>query len=78
MKKQLLKEIIEKKEKKIEFAIINDLQNGVRKTEDDIKHNGNYFSWPEKEDVKKFIRSKKKYVELRDFLSLLFYNPKKI
>ena len=28
MKKQLLKEIIEKKEKKIEFAIITDLQNG--------------------------------------------------
>ena len=28
MKKQLLKEIIEKKEKKIEFAIITDLENG--------------------------------------------------
>ena len=28
MKKQLLKEIIEKKEKKIEFAIVTDLQNG--------------------------------------------------
>ena len=59
------------------LSVINDLQSGVRKTEDDIKYNGNYFSWPEKEDVKKFIRSKKKYVELRDFLSLLFYNPKK-
>ena len=29
MKKQLLKEIIEKKEKKIEFAIITNLENGV-------------------------------------------------
>ena len=29
MKKQLLKEIIEKKEKKIEFAIITDLKNGA-------------------------------------------------
>ena len=28
MKKQLLKEIIEKKEKKIEFAIITNLENG--------------------------------------------------
>ena len=28
MKKQLLKEIIEKKEKKIEFAIITNLDNG--------------------------------------------------
>ena len=29
MKKQLLKEIIEKKEKKIEFAIITNLENGA-------------------------------------------------
>ena len=28
MKKQLLKEIIEKKEKKIEFAIVTNLENG--------------------------------------------------
>ena len=28
------------------------------------------------EDVKKFLASRKKYVELRDFFSLLFYNPK--
>ena len=28
MKKQLLKEIIEKKGKKVEFAIITDLENG--------------------------------------------------
>ena len=28
MKKQLLKEIIDKKEKKIEFAIITNLENG--------------------------------------------------
>ena len=28
MKKQLLKEIIEKKEKKVEFAIITNLENG--------------------------------------------------
>ena len=29
MKKQLLKEIIEKKEKKIEFAIVTNLENGL-------------------------------------------------
>ena len=28
MKKQLIKEIIEKKEKKVEFAIITNLKNG--------------------------------------------------
>ena len=27
--------------------------------------------------LKKFIQSNKKYVEFRDFLSLVFYNPKK-
>ena len=57
--------------------VINNLKNGDEKTEENVQDNGNYFSWAEKKDVKKFIQSNKKYVELRDFFSLVFYNPKK-
>ena len=60
------------------LSVIHDLKIGNKRVEDGINDNGNYFSWPEKKDVKKFIRSQKKYIEFRDFLSLLFYNPKKI
>ena len=59
------------------LSVINNLKKGDKKTEQIIQDNGNYFSWPEKKDVKKFMQSNKKYVEFRDFLSLVFYNPKK-
>ena len=59
------------------LSILNNLKKGDKKTEQIIQDNGNYFSWPEKKDVKKFMQSNKKYVEFRDFLSLVFYNPKK-
>ena len=59
------------------LSVINNLKKGDKKTEQIIQDNGNYFSWPEKKDVKKFMHSNKKYVEFRDFLSLVFYNPKK-
>ena len=59
------------------LSVINNLKNGDEKTEENVQDNGNYFSWAEKKDVKKFIQSNKKYVELRDFFSLVFYNPKK-
>ena len=59
-------------------SVINDLKNGDDKIEENVQNDGNYFSWAEKKSVKKFIQSNKKYIEFRDFLSLLFYNPKKI
>ena len=59
-------------------SVINDLKNGDDKIEENVQDDGNYFSWAEKKSVKKFIQSNKKYIEFRDFLSLLFYNPKKI
>jgi len=55
--------------------IINNLKDKNR-TIVNIQNDGSYFSWPEKKDGKKFLTSRKKYVELRDFFSLLFYNPK--
>jgi len=59
-------------------SVINDLKKGDKKTEEVLHDDGSYFSWPEKEDVKKFIQSKKKYVVLKDFFSLIFFNPQKI
>ncbi len=59
------------------LSILNNLKKGDKKTEQITQDNGNYFSWPEKKDVKKFMQSNKKYVEFKDFLSLVFYNPKK-
>ena len=59
------------------LSILNNLKKGDKKTEQITQDNGNYFSWPEKKDVKKFKQSNKKYIEFRDFLSLVFYNPKK-
>ena len=59
------------------LSILNNLKKGDKKTEQITQDNGNYFSWPEKKDVKKFLQSNKKYIEFRDFLSLVFYNPKK-
>ena len=60
------------------LSILNNLKKGDKKTEQIIQDNGNYFSWPEKKDVKKFMQSNKKYVEFRDFLSLVFYNPRNL
>jgi methionyl-tRNA formyltransferase len=60
------------------LSILNNLKKGDKKTEQITQDNGNYFSWPEKKDVKKFMQSNKKYVEFRDFLSLVFYNPRNL
>ena len=60
------------------LSVINNLKKGDKKTEQITQDNGNYFSWPEKKDVKKFMQSNKKYVEFRDFLSLVFYNPRNL
>ena len=58
------------------LSVINNLENENKKNQN-LQDAGNYFSWPEKKDVKKFLKLRKKYVELRDFFSLLFYNPQK-
>ena len=60
------------------LSILNNLKKGDKETEQITQDNGNYFSWPEKKDVKKFMQSNKKYVEFRDFLSLVFYNPRNL
>ena len=60
------------------LSILNNLKKGDKKTEQITQDNGNYFSWPEKKDVKIFMQSNKKYVEFRDFLSLVFYNPRNL
>ena len=60
------------------LSILNNLKKGDKKTEQITQDNGNYFSWPEKKDVKKFMQSNKKYVEFRDFLSLVCYNPRNL
>ena len=37
------------------LSILNNLKKGDKKTEQITQDNGNYFSWPEKKDVKKFM-----------------------
>lgn len=37
-----------------------------------------YFSWPNKEDVKKFLKSGKKLMKITDILAVLFYNPRRL
>tara|TARA_B110001454_G_scaffold149426_1_gene138827 strand:- start:5777 stop:6631 length:855 start_codon:yes stop_codon:yes gene_type:complete len=59
-------------------SIITDLNNGKKIMEKTVDDDTSYFSWPEKEDVKKFFASKKKYVLVRDFFSLVFFNSKEI
>ena len=58
------------------LSIINNLKNENKETKETPQNEGNYFSWPEKKDVKKFLECRKKYVDIRDFFSLVFYNPK--
>tara|TARA_B100001765_G_C19467012_1_gene322041 strand:- start:125 stop:979 length:855 start_codon:yes stop_codon:yes gene_type:complete len=58
------------------LSIINNLKNENKETKETPQNEGNYFSWPEKKDVKKFLQRRKKYVDIRDFFSLVFYNPK--
>ena len=58
------------------LSIINNLKNENMETKEILQDEGNYFSWPEKKDVKKFLRYRKKYFQIKDFFSLVFYNPK--
>ena len=58
------------------LSIINNLKNENKETPETPQNEGNYFSWPKKKDVKKFLECRKKYVDIRDFFSLVFYNPK--
>ena len=68
MKKQLLKEIIEKKEKKIEFAIITNLDNGESCLfEKDKPLNKNFEKYKEKITLQ---FDKKKMVLLKELIFL--------
>ena len=58
------------------LSIIQNLKNGNKQTMEYLESDGTYFSWPEKINVTKFFQSKKKYISLRDFFSLVSYNPK--
>ena len=85
MKKQLLKEIIEKKEKKIEFAIITNLENGASCIfEKDKLIDKNFEKYKEKiinqylkrNDYKQtrntlieYLRDDSKHVDIADFNS---------
>jgi folate-dependent phosphoribosylglycinamide formyltransferase PurN len=58
------------------LSIIKTIENNTVQTLKKLKTEENYFSWPEKEQVKIFFKSNKKYISVRDFFSLVFYNPK--
>lgn len=58
--------------------------DSINKIEKDIplesvkKRGSSYYSWPEKKDVKKFLKTGYKLIRIRDFLSVLFYDPNSI
>ena len=58
------------------LSIIKTIENNTVQTLKKLKTEENYFSWPEKQQVKMFFKSIKKYISVRDFFSLVFYNPK--
>ena len=58
MKKLLLKEIIEKKEKKIEFAIITDLENGERCVFEKEKHIDKNFEKYKEKKISQFDKKR--------------------
>ena len=58
------------------LSLIKNIKNENIQILKKLQTNENYFSWPERDQVKKFFESNKKYILLRDFFSLIFYNPK--
>ena len=61
MKKQLLKEIIEKKEKKIEFAIITNLENGESCIFEKDKPLNKNFEQHKEKIISQFYKKKERY-----------------
>ena len=68
MKKQLLKEIIEKKEKKIEFAIITDLENGESCIFEKEKPIDKNFKKYEEKIISQFDKKKEWYYRRNKYL----------
>jgi len=59
-------------------TIIKNFKNNKKQNIEINKNDESYFSWPEKTDTKKFFKSNKKYVLIKDLFSLIFYNPNTI
>jgi len=78
MKKQLLKEIIEKKEKKIEFAIITNLENGESCIfEKDKPLNKNFETHKEK-IISQFDKKKNGIIEGTNIFVETYIRPIKV
>ena len=78
MKKQLLKEIIEKKEKKIEFAIITNLKNGESCIfEKDKPLNKNFEKHKEK-IISEFVKKKNGIIEGTNIFVETYIRPIKV
>ena len=54
------------------LSILNNLKKGDKKTEQITQDNGNYFSWPEKKDVKNSCNPIKNMLNLEIFYHLCF------
>ena len=78
MKKQLLKEIIEKKEKKIEFAIITNLENGEScNFEKDKPLNKDFEKYKEKV-ISQFNKKKNGIIEGTNIFVETYIRPIKV
>jgi len=78
MKKQLLKEIIEKKEKKIEFAIITNLENGESCTFEKNKPIDKNFEKYKEKIISQFDKKKNGIIEATNIFVETYIRPIKI
>ena len=73
MKKQLLKEIIEKKEKKIEFAIITNLENGESSLFEKNKSLNKNFEKYKDKIISQFEKKKEWYNRWYKYICRIIY-----
>ena len=78
MKKQLLKEIIEKKEKKIEFAIITDLENGESCIFEKEKPINKNFEKHKEKIISQFDKKKNGIIEGTNIFVETYIHPIKV
>ena len=78
MKKQLLNEIIEKKEKKIEFAIITNLENGESCTFEKNKPIDKNFEKYKEKIISQFDKKKNGIIEATNIFVETYIRPIKI
>ena len=78
MKKQLLKEIIEKKEKKIEFAIITNLENGESCTFEKDKPIDKNFEKHKEKIISQFDKKKNGIIEGTNIFIETYIRPIKV